>query len=309
MSTNPLSTSNPGLHALLGMPGIVLQRGDNDLRARWGGQVRTGMTGEPVRELQEALAGIGVTSALPDGDFGMKTQMAVKRFQWYLLHIGVRLRVAGGAAPLHGSVEPYKQPTGIAIDGFVGPATLAALVGWRSEGVETTSPLVAYGTGKLSNIRLSTSFDVLAYPSPGPNEMLVHQDFVPWIPALDGKARDKHVTLRVNQAFRVQGLPVSGAVVPPASSSQHLIGHALDVNIVDGSTVNTSAMFIAGAATQPASDFVKAAKELGLRWGGDFSPVDPPHFDKRVLHTTDDYLNSFYFAQRSFDRHHAVRRA
>lgn len=308
-STTPSTTNALDLRGLLFLPSIILQRGDNDAKSRWGGRVRTGMGGQPVRELQAALARIGVTSAIPDGDFGMKTQDAIKRFQWYLLHVSCRLRVAGGAGALHGTVEPYKKPDGVAVDGFLGLGTLAALVAWRDDGFEATSPLVAYGVGKLSHIRLSATFDVLGYPSPGAGEMLVHQDFVPWVEALDKQAGDKHVTLRVNQAFRVQGLPVSGAVVPPATSSQHLIGHALDVNIVDGNTVNTSDMFLKETATRPARDFVKVAKELGLRWGGDFSPRDPPHFDKRVLHTTDDYLHSFYFAQRSFDRHHAVRRA
>lgn len=309
MSTSPPASTRLNLSSLLGTPSIILQRGDNDKKSKWGGQKRAGMSGEPVRELQQALAQVGATSDTPDGDFGKQTQEAVRRFQWYVLHIAFRLRVTGSAESLHGTVERYKLPIGIGIDGFVRPQTLAALVVWRDGGFETASPLVAYGVGKLSNIELSDFFDVLNYPSPGGDEMLVHQDFVPWIEAMNGKAKEKKVALRVNQAFRVQGLPVSGAVVPPASSSQHLIGHALDVNIVDGKTVNTSAMFIAGTATQAAKDFVKAAKDLGLRWGGDFSPKDPPHFDKRVLHTSDDYLNSFYFAQRSYNRHHAVRTA
>lgn len=309
MSTTPPTPTSIRLAGLLATPSIVLQRGDNDTQARWGGDKRTGVAGTPVRELQQALVRVGVMSAAPDGDFGRKTQDAVKRFQWYLLEMPVRLRVSGTADALHGSIEPFASPNGVAIDGFVRRATLGELLDWHHGGFECTSPLVALSVAPLTNIALSSTFDVLDYPSPGAQEMLVHQDFVAWVAAMDKTAEDQAVSLRVNQAFRVQGLPVSGAVVPPASSSQHLIGHAIDVNIVDGSTVNTSAMFIAGTATAAAKAFVQAAKDLGLRWGGDFSPKDPPHFDRRVMHTSDDYMNAFYFAQRSYHRQHAVRRS
>lgn len=308
MATSASQSTTLSLSGLLAMPALVLQRGDNDGLSRWGGKVRADTSGQPVRELQQALVAIGAMSATPDGDFGRKTQDGVKRFQWYLARLGWRLRTSGGADSLHGSIESYTQPPGIQADGFVRQATLAAITAWRDGGFEATSPLVACSLGKLSNIVLGAGFDVLDYPNPGADEMLVHQDFVGWVESMNAKAIDNKVTLRVNQAFRVQGLPVSGAVVPPASSSQHLIGHAVDVNIVDGSTVNTSAMFIAGTATQAARNFVKAAKDLGLRWGGDFSPIDPPHFDRRVLHTSDNYLNAFYFAQRAYNRHHPVRK-
>ena len=309
MSSHPPASTPSTLTSLLSDGTLVLQRGDNDSNGRWGGKQRAGVSGQPVRELQQALVQVGVMSANPDGDFGRKTQDAVKRFQWYLLRMDMRLRVSSGAESLHGSVVAYKQPTGVKLDGLVSQATLAELVAWRDGGFETTSPLLAYSLGQLAHVSLSGTFKVLDYPSPGSDEVLVHQDFAPWLESMNDEAKDAKVTLRVNQAFRVQGLPVSGAVVPPASSSQHLIGHALDVNIVDGSTVNTSPMFLAGTATQAAKDLVKAAKKIGLRWGGDFSPKDPPHFDKRVLHTSDDYLNSFYFAQRAYDRGHTVRKA
>ena len=305
------STAAPALtlRGLLGQPDVILQRGDNDARSKWGGKARPASGGQPVRELQEALVKIGAMSATPDGDFGKKTQEAVKRFQWYLQRIAFRLRIAGTGDSLHGTIEPYTATSGVLLDGFVRLPTLSELVAYSDGGFELTSPLVAFSLGKLSNIEQSATFDVLGYPSAGTDEILVHQDFTPWLESMNSKAKSNKVTLRVNQAFRVQGLPVSGAVVPPASSSQHLIGHALDVNIVDGTTVNTSSMFINGTATQAAKDFVKAAKALGLRWGGDFSPKDPPHFDKRVLHSSDDYVNSFYFAQRSYNRNHPMRRA
>ena len=304
------SPSAPTQLSLSSLPAdVILQRGDNDSGRIWGGKPRKGMAGQPVRELQQALLALGAMSATPDGDFGRKTQDAVKRLQWYLGHISQRLRVSAGAGALHGVLESYTAPTGLLVDGFVRVATLAELLAWQQGGFELTSPLVAMSVTSLSNIELGVGFELLDYPSPGPDEMLVHQDFVPWVKVLNGAAKDNKVMLRINQAFRVQGLPVSGAVVPPASKSQHLIGHAVDLNIVDGAVVNLAAMFLAGTATQGAKDLVKAAKNLGLRWGGDFSPKDPPHFDDLVDPAGAQYLHSFYFAQRAFAAQHPVRSA
>jgi hypothetical protein len=172
-----------------------------------------------------------------------------------------------------------------------------------------SSPLVRLDINELSNIELAGTFTVLAYPSSNPNEMLVHQDFVDVVNGLDAKARAARVSLRINQSFRVQGLPPNGAVVPPATHSQHLIGHAVDLNIVDATTVNTTAMFRQGTQTTAAKDFVRAAKKDGIRWGGDFAPHDPPHFDDFVLPSSEEYKFSFYFAQRSHTLRHGLRAA
>jgi hypothetical protein len=305
-----ISNATPTALSLPSLPAnMTLQRGDNDARNVWGGQVRSGMGGRPVFELQQALVALGAMSAAPDGDFGGKTQDAIKRFQWYLLEVAVRLRVAPGADALHGTLQAYTAPDGVLVDGFVRTSTLGAVLAWQEGGFQLTSPLVALRVTGLSNMELSDTFTALDYASAGAGEMLVHQDFAAQVRAMNGAANDAKVTLRINQAFRVQGLPVSGAVVPPATTSQHLIGHAVDVNIVDGTVVNTSAMYIAGTQSQGAKDFVDAAKALGLRWGGEFSPKDPPHFDDFVDPALDDYRNSFYFAQRAFAARHPVRTA
>lgn len=288
---------------------VVLQRGDNDARRTWGGRRHDDRAGRPVHELQQALVAVGAMNAAPDGDFGRKTQDAVKRLQWYVGAIAWRLRVPADSDVVHGVLEPYAPPAGMQVDGFVHHATRVELLAWQAGGCRLTSPLVALSVAGLSNVELSSTFKVLDYPSPRAHEVLVHQDFAPRIEALNGAAKAAGVTLRLNQTFRVQGLPVSGAVVPPASSSQHLIGNAVDLNIVDGDIVNTSAMFIAGTQTQRAKDFVKAAKALGLRWGDDFTPRDPPHFDDFVPPSGADYLNAFYFSQRSYAARHPMRRA
>jgi len=62
--------------------------------------LKPGDTGSQVKTLQRALATLGFSPGTPDGDYGPATQVAVERFQ---------------------------VAKGLAEDGIVGPATLAAL--------------------------------------------------------------------------------------------------------------------------------------------------------------------------------------
>jgi len=62
--------------------------------------LKPGDTGAQVKTLQRALATLGFSAGKPDGDYGPATQVAVERFQ---------------------------VAKGLAEDGIVGPATLAAL--------------------------------------------------------------------------------------------------------------------------------------------------------------------------------------
>ena len=62
--------------------------------------LKPGDTGAQVKTLQRALAKLGYSAGKPDGDYGPATQVAVERFQ---------------------------VAKGLAEDGVVGPATLAAL--------------------------------------------------------------------------------------------------------------------------------------------------------------------------------------
>jgi hypothetical protein len=62
--------------------------------------LKPGDTGEQVKTLQRALTSLGFSTGTPDGDYGPATQVAVEKFQ---------------------------VAKGLAEDGVVGPATLAAL--------------------------------------------------------------------------------------------------------------------------------------------------------------------------------------
>ena len=106
------------------------------------------------------------------------------------------------------------------------------------------------------------------------------------------------MTIKINQALRLHGVEVTGSVVPPASKSQHLIGHAIDCNIVDGKSWNSSKDFKKKLQTENAKKFIKAMKLKSYRWGGNFSKVDSPHFDSQLNADTFDYDAKFYLNQK-----------
>ncbi|MDG5816591.1 RHS repeat-associated core domain-containing protein, partial [Chitinispirillales bacterium ANBcel5] len=76
---------------------------------------------------------------------------------------------------------------------------------------------------------------------------------------------------------------VAGAIVPPATNSNHHAGHAIDMNIlynkklyraVDLNPNNIKRL------PQSVQNFINDIRnDSKLRWGGDFSPTDPVHID------------------------------
>lgn len=218
-----------------------------------------------------------------------------------------RLKVNAGAAASAGLISPF----GSVSSGLLGvcDARLAReSASWLDGKYICTTPLVRLSLGGVSNVNTADTFEVLDYPGAQAGEVLVHQDFATVISGtMNEAAKTAKVSLKINQTFRVQGIPPSGAVVPPASKSQHLIGHAVDLNIVDGTTINSSAMFNNGTETDNADAFVTAVKKKGIRWGGDFNNTDPVHFDDFDKPSREDYDMIFFFAQHCYDDNHPMR--
>lgn len=130
---------------------------------------------------------------------------------------------------------------------------------------------------------------------------------------MNDSAKELGLSIKVNQAFRIHGVKVTGSVVPPATKSQHLIGHAIDCNIVDGDKWNTSSDFKNNKQTSKAEKFIKAVTKGGFRWGGNFVQKDSPHFDKQLIANSFDYEAKFFLNQDQLssgapiEKHHVTQ--
>lgn len=265
---------------------FALRRGDNDLQKRWGGAISTA-TGTPVQDLQSAIKAVGIDVGA-DGDFGAGTVKGVRQFQWNVTNVKVRM--------VNNALQTRALSPAIQVNGIADAATAAELNAWVSVHARVTGNLVRADASAFS--QFVASFQTIANPSIASGELVIDASFARNLAALNQAARDANVKLFINQAFRVQGVPVSGAVVPPATKSQHLIGHAIDCNIQDGSTRVNSANFANGSATAGAKRFVQNAKNAGLRWGGDFGTPDFVHFDDNIAASSEGYDMRFLFNQR-----------
>jgi hypothetical protein len=128
-------------------------------------------------------------------------------------------------------------------------------------------------------------------------------EFKDSLETIDKHAGDNKVKVHVTDSFRESGAKVKGAIVTPATRSNHLAGHAIDMNVKYGEKDTLcNSTCLKDTAKHPAGvkEFIKAIQDDSeLRWGGDFKDVDPVHID--------DNLNSDDEAWKK--RHKAVQEA
>lgn len=132
--------------------------------------------------------------------------------------------------------------------------------------------------------------------------VLVDIEFVPELDKVNQFAADSRLQIHVTSSTRKQGVTVGGAIVRPATFSNHLIGHAIDMNPKkDGQFFNSSALNNFNSLPSAVKDFINAIRNDGtLRWGGDFRAKDPVHIDDgfNVNHSRDAWNDKFDIIQR-----------
>lgn len=81
----------------------------------------------------------------------------------------------------------------------------------------------------------------------------------------------------ITSSFR-KDANVSGAVVAPAKKSNHMVGRAIDTNLIDATGVhwNDEALKTPSGSVL---DLIQLSESSGLRWGGRFQDSDYVHFD------------------------------
>lgn len=277
---------------------ITLKRGDNDKTATWGGSKLKDAPPYTVENLQKDLKTVGAATTSPDADFGKGTEKSLKIFQWVCGNLTACIKNSSHFSTI--------KNTAISPTGKLDETTLKELKKWVVDKQTVTGDLVRVTFDSLTNIEAGSGFKKLGSTKVFASELVISKAAVSLIKDLNAEAKKKSVTIKINQAFREHGTKVTGAVVPPATKSQHLIGHALDCNIVDGNNWNNSATFKQKKETKNAKDIIAALKKVGFRWGGDFSRVDTPHFDKKLDCSLFDYDAKFYLNQRAISENHAI---
>jgi peptidoglycan hydrolase-like protein with peptidoglycan-binding domain len=107
-------------------------------------------------------------------------------------------------------------------------------------------------------------------------------EFLPALTKINALAEQADVFIHVTSSFRTS-TNVKGAIVKPATRSNHLAGHAIDMNVVyDNKTkmANSAMLGKYPAVPEPVRLFIKSIiDDAGLRWGGQFNAKDPVHID------------------------------
>lgn len=115
------------------------------------------------------------------------------------------------------------------------------------------------------------------------NEIIAHTGFLKALDKINTYAEKADVLIHVTSSFRKPEDKLKGAIVKPASRSNHLVGHAIDMNVRYGKNyINWCTSKELGGQDLPEPvkkfiDFICADKSL--RWGGHFKIKDPVHID------------------------------
>ncbi|WP_053002329.1 M15 family metallopeptidase [Kordia jejudonensis] len=109
-------------------------------------------------------------------------------------------------------------------------------------------------------------------------------EFIPALEKINGYAVQANVKIYVTSSFRTT-TNVNGAIVPPATYSNHLAGHGIDMNLVYGNNewANSKVLAKYPNVPQPVKYFLSLIiDDPELRWGGKFNTKDPVHIDDHL---------------------------
>jgi peptidoglycan hydrolase-like protein with peptidoglycan-binding domain len=110
------------------------------------------------------------------------------------------------------------------------------------------------------------------------------EEFVPALEKINGYAKRANVFVYVTSSFRTT-TNVQGAIVPPATFSNHLAGHGIDMNLQygNGKWANSKVLAKYPNVPDPVKFFLTLIiDDPELRWGGKFNHKDPVHIDDHL---------------------------
>ena len=106
--------------------------------------------------------------------------------------------------------------------------------------------------------------------------------FLAALARLEVSARERGIGVWVTSSFRRMASPVAADVVPPGMHSNHLVGHAIDMNLYyDNRPFNSRDLRRSNWPRIPEAlpKFLSWLPEAKLEWGGNFEPAEPGHID------------------------------
>lgn len=109
-------------------------------------------------------------------------------------------------------------------------------------------------------------------------------EFVSALEKINGYAEKADVYIHVTSSFRTT-TNVRGAIVKPATFSNHLAGHGIDMNLRygNGKWANSKVLAKYPNVPEPVKKFLKSIiDDPKLRWGGKFNTKDPVHIDDHL---------------------------
>ena len=131
--------------------------------------------------------------------------------------------------------------------------------------------------------------------------VLADVEFLPALEKINRFAADNELQIYVTSSARQHGVSVGGAIVRPASRSNHLVGYAIDMNIrhsgkhFNSLNLKKGNFSLLPLAIQSFIDSIRKASPL--RWGGDFN--DPVHIDDGLnIHSPAVWNEKFDIIQR-----------
>lgn len=181
-----------------------LKNGDSDKNQIWGSQKRS-MPGGYVAHMQNSLRAVSIPLTTVDGEFGPATEWAVKMFQWCVSAHPYRI--------FNQTVVNDTQHLTLATSGCLDKQTGRELSRWLSQGYAATGDLIRIDTQALSHTELGSGFRVIKHASIRTVDVVLAAGALELIRTANDVAGQHSVKLVLNQSMRVNGVPVSGAVV------------------------------------------------------------------------------------------------
>lgn len=107
---------------------------------------------------------------------------------------------------------------------------------------------------------------------------MIHTDFEPYMNTFTNYLALTGCKALITSSFRGVSDKLKGTIVTPAKKSNHFVGFAIDVNLVDDKGVFWNSHTLENPSGK-VLDFIQIITDSDLRWGGAFNIPDSVHFD------------------------------